>query len=220
MTLRLSRFRDTDPDFTFGNVDSEKSQNLAVIFNKESLMILWLWAIEVTLGTEMKKSNSLEGSLVFPRSRKYQRHRLQKGQEPELLWWSECSLKSRPRNEVAPVIFLLFISSFEIQVWVRERTIYLARVLDLGGQDSLMDKLPCYYSWGTWRDRKRKLGRYYQKKARKNQQINLTGSIFLIIIVPIPSFLHNPMLLTLSSVLPSLSYSWERTEKLVQLWEH
>ena len=65
MTLRLSRFRDTDPDFTFGNVDSEKSKNLAVIFNKESLMILWLWAIEVTLGTEMKKSNSLEGSLVI-----------------------------------------------------------------------------------------------------------------------------------------------------------
>ena len=181
-------------------------------------MILWLWAIEVTLGTEMKKSNSLEVSLVFPRSRKYQRHRLQKGQEPELLWWSKGSLKSRPRNEIAAVIFLLFISSFGIQVWVRERTIYLARVLDLGGQDSLMDKLLCYYSWGMWRDRKRKLGGYYQKKARKNQQINLTGSIFLIITVPIPSLLHNPMLLTLSSVLPSLSYSWERTEKLVQLW--
>lgn len=99
-------------------------------------MILWLWATEVTLVTEMKKSNSLGGSLIFPRSRKYQRHRLQEGQEPEQLWWSKCSLKSRPRNEIAPVIFLLFISSFEIQVWVRERTIYLARFLDLGGQDS------------------------------------------------------------------------------------
>lgn len=120
----------------FGKVDWEKSQNLAVVFNKESLMILWLWATEVTLVTEMKKSNSLEESLIFPRSRKCQRHRLQKGQEPEQLWWSKCSLKSRPRNEIAPVIFLLFISSFEIQVWVRERTIYLARFLDLGGQDS------------------------------------------------------------------------------------
>lgn len=48
-------------------------------------MILWLWATEVTLVTEMKKSNSLEESLIFPRSRKYQRHRLQKGQEPEQL---------------------------------------------------------------------------------------------------------------------------------------
>lgn len=55
------KFRAIDPDFTFGKADWEKSQNLAVVFNKESLMILWLWATEVTLVTEMIKSNSLRG---------------------------------------------------------------------------------------------------------------------------------------------------------------
>ena len=62
--------KDIEPHFTFGKANSEKNQNLTLLFSAESLTLLWLQATDTT-SAHLKEKSFTGGRRLFPKSRKY-----------------------------------------------------------------------------------------------------------------------------------------------------